>query len=114
MANPGGGKSWGGITVAVDEHVDIKDMDMVLWAICSVSQPHLDSRIYQYTDVHPLQSNFMPETLSQGMRRNQFHPEAGMPGDWGVPGGSGFSSTLPKNGPIHLLTCPGKNLWMKR
>ncbi len=98
----------GGITVAVDEHIDVRNPDMVLWSIASKSQPHLDNRIYEFTDLHPLHSSYMPEPLSQGMRRNQFHPAAGMPGDPGVPGGSGLLINATQKWPYPPLNLPKK------
>ena len=96
------------IVVAVDEHIDITDMDMVLWAIINKSLAHRDTRIVQRADLHALVSSYMPEPLTQAMRRNQFHPEAGYPGDPGVPGDSCLLIDTTQKWPYPPMNMPKK------
>jgi len=98
------------IVAAVDEHIDIRDLDMVLWAICHKAEPHRDTRIVPYTDLHPLRCSYMPEPLSEGIRRNQFHPGALMPGELGIPGGSTLLVNATQKWPYPPLELPTREL----
>lgn len=96
------------IVVAVDEHIDISDIDMVLWAIINKSLPHRDTRIVQRIDTHALSNSYMPEHLNQEMRRGQFHPNAAFPGDPGVPGDSRLLIDTTQKWPYPPMNMPKK------
>ncbi len=56
--------------IAVDEDIDIRDVDMVWWALGTRVEPHRDFRIVMYTDLHPLASSYMRGNEIINMRRN--------------------------------------------
>ena len=62
----------GKVVVAVDEDINIKDADMIWWAIGGRSQPHRDTRIVKYESYDMRSSSIMPEDEMVKLRHRQF------------------------------------------
>ncbi|MBI2955397.1 MAG: UbiD family decarboxylase [Chloroflexi bacterium] len=65
--------------IAVDEDVDIRDKDMVWWALSTRCQPHRDTRIVTYRTKDLKLASFLPETEMKDVKDNQFRPDVVFP-----------------------------------
>ena len=65
--------------IAVDEDIDIRDPDMVWWALGTRVEPHRDFRIVKYRAKDLKPSSFMPEPEMAKIRHRQFDPHVQLP-----------------------------------
>ncbi|MCL5959250.1 MAG: UbiD family decarboxylase [Chloroflexi bacterium] len=65
--------------IAVDEDVDIRDKDMVWWALSTRVQPHRDTRIVKYRTQDLKCPSFLPEPEMKKVKHNQFAPDVELP-----------------------------------
>ncbi len=65
--------------IAVNEDIDIKDRDMVWWALSTRVQPHRDMRIVNYRTKDLKNPSFLPEHEMAKVKHNQFDPNVVLP-----------------------------------
>lgn len=65
--------------IAVDEDIDIRNADMLWWAMVTRAEPHRDCRFIRYRagDLKP--SSFLPEPEMAKVRDRQFDPNVELP-----------------------------------
>ena len=65
--------------IAVDEDIDIRDRDMLWWALSARVQPHRDFRIVNYRTKDLKCPSFLPESEMEKVKHNQFDPNVELP-----------------------------------
>ncbi|MFH1003569.1 MAG: UbiD family decarboxylase, partial [Chloroflexota bacterium] len=72
-------KSKAKYVIAVDDDVDIRDANKLLWALCHRVQPHRDCRTVKFRTGDMKPSSFMPEAEMEKVRHRQFDPRVELP-----------------------------------